>query len=425
MANFNIGNSILAALLLFAVHLPAALLLEERKYSAIKTAFLWGLAGLVLFLDFYFCFSFLPKPLSVIVCLAIAYFYYLATFLYISADSFWKKCYLWVTYGCLFGISLSISLYLCKLIMPDTTGTVLYLARGLINIIICYPVLLAYRKYGRPLIHEVSGFRTKRWRTLCVISLLYFFTFMILLVRINSDGEINSNTLFLFLLIICSFAAANILIVSNIVHMRREARDKLVKQNVEYLSVYIDEARKKEQESRRIRHDMRHHDERIADMAREGDTEGILNYLGQDRLADDSFPVWCLNVTVNGILSSYAGKAKGAGVEYIAKADTPMESAVADVDFVAIIANLLENALNACMKMKSSGPLRVNIRNVGNKMVIAVSNPCGENLKLENGLPTARGIGIDSIVSSSARYQGEINYTVQDGICTACVILNP
>ena len=46
-------------------------------------------------------------------------------------------------------------------------------------------------------------------------------------------------------------------------------------------------------------------------------------------------------------------------------------------------------------------------------------------IKLENGLPTARGIGIDSIISSSNRYQGEINYKIQEGICTACVILNP
>ena len=74
---------------------------------------------------------------------------------------------------------------------------------------------------------------------------------------------------------------------------------------------------------------------------------------------------------------------------------------------------------------KSSGPIEAHIRNVGNKTVIAVSNPCGPELKLEDGLPAARGIGIDSVVSSSARYQGEINYQVEDGVCTACVILNP
>ena len=60
---------------------------------------------------------------------------------------------------------------------------------------------------------------------------------------------------------------------------------------------------------------------------------------------------------VNGILSSYARKAKEAGVEYTAQADTPVQSPIADVDFVAILANLLENALNACVKINSPGPI--------------------------------------------------------------------
>jgi len=53
-----------------------------------------------------------------------------------------------------------------------------------------------------------------------------------------------------------------------------------------------------------------------------------------------------------------------------------------------------------------------------------VSNPC-VNLKLENGLPAERSVGIDSIVSAAERYQGEVHYKVEAGVCTACVILNP
>ena len=109
---------------------------------------------------------------------------------------------------------------------------------------------------------------------------------------------------------------------------------------------------------------------------------------------------------------------------FTAQADTPAQSDVADVDFVAILANLLENALNACTAAHSAGPIRVHIRNVGKKAVLAVSNPC-VNLKLENGLPAERSVGIDSIVSAAERYQGEVHYKVEAGVCTACVILNP
>lgn len=413
------------SLLFFATHLTAGLLLQERRYPAKKTALLWGSAGMFLFVGACFCFLFLSKPWRMPVALVLSYLYFWGIFVDVSADGFWKKCYLWITYGCVFCVSLSISFYGGYLLVPDGSETFVYFIRGALYGMICLAIFFAYHKYGRPVIREVSGFRAKNWISLSVASVIYFFTFVVLLSKISADNGINSDTALLFLLLVCSFAIANILMISNIYQMRREARDELVKQNVEYLISYVENARKTEQENRRIRHDLRHHDERIAAMAQEGDTEGILAYLGQNREASESFPAWCPNVTVNGILSSYAGKAKEAGVEYIAQADTPAQSGVADVDFVAILANLLENALNACAAQKSSGPIQARIRNVGNKTVIAVSNPCGADLKLENGLPAARGIGIDSIISSSARYQGEIRYNVQEGICTACVILNP
>ncbi len=412
------------SLLFFATHLTAGLLLQERKYSLKKTALLWGSAGIFLFLDLCFCFVFLSKPWRMLVALMLSYLYFWGIFICASADGFWKKCYLWITYGCVFCVSLSVSFYGCYLLVPNGSDAFVYFIRGVLYGVICFAILFAYHKYGRPLIRDVSGFRTKNWISLSVVSAIYFFTFVILLSKISADNGINPNTLLLFSLLVCSFALANILIISNIYQMRKEARDELVRQNVEYLMSYVENARKNEQESRRIRHNLRHHTERIAAMAREGNTEGILAYLGHNKEAPE-FPAWCPNATVNGILGSYAEKAKKAGVEYIAQADTPEQSEVADVDFVAILANLLENALNACVALKSSGPIRVHIRNVGNKTVIAVSNPCGADLKLENGLPIARGIGIDSIISSSVRYQGDINYKIQEGICTACVILNP
>ncbi len=411
------------SLLLFAMHLTAGLLLQERKYSVKKTAMLWALAWLGLFLDFYLCYSLLPQPVRFPAAFLIGFLCFLGIFIYVSADGFWKKCYLWITYGCVFCVSWCVSVYLRVIVFPNVTEASAYIMRCIFVIIICFPILLAYRQYGKPLIREVSGFHSKNWRTLCIVSLLYFLMFVIVSTKIRADDGVHSDTMFLFLLIVGSFAAANILIISNIYQMRKEVRDELGKRKVEYLYDYMEKVRKNEQNNRRIRHDLRHHDERIAAMAREGDTDGILKYLGQDRTRYESFPVWCPNITVNSILSSFAGKAKEAGIEFEAHADTPEQSGVADVDFVAVLANLLENALNACIEIESFGPVRVNIRRVDMKLVIAVSNPCAD-LKLENGLPAARGIGIDSIIYSSLKYQGEINYKIQGDICTACVILN-
>ena len=341
-----------------------------------------------------------------------------------SADGFWKKVYLLITFFCVCCISWSGGLYLCYFLLPDRPMAVKYLVRTALHIVMALPILLAYRRYGRPLLREVSGFRKQSWKLLSAVSAIYFFLFIALMSRIRLDDGVEPDTLFAFCSTVCTYASVSVLSIGSIFYMRRDAREALVKQKLEYLASYMETVSRAERESRRIRHDKRHHDACIAAMARAGDTDGILRYLEQEQAVAENFPAWCPHPMVNELLRSYAEKAKAAGVAFTAQADTPAQSDVADVDFVAILANLLENALNACTAAHSAGPIRVHIRNVGKKAVLAVSNPC-VNLKLENGLPAERSVGIDSIVSAAERYQGEVHYKVEAGVCTACVILNP
>ena len=420
-----IGTILYVSLSIYAALLAAGLLMQERRYSVKKTALLWGAEGLVLLLDMYLCFGLLPVPLRLPVSLTIGFFSYAGVFIAVSADGFWKKAYLLITFFCVCCISWSAGLYLCYFFLPDSSAAVQYLVRTALHFATALPLLLAYRKHGRPLLREVSGFQKRSWRILSAVSSIYCFLFAALISRIRLDGGVEIETLFVFCIAVATFAAVTVLSISNIVYMRKEAREALVKQKVEYLTSYVETVSRAEQESRRIRHDKRHHDACIAAMARAGDTEGILRYLEQEQESIESFPAWCPNRMVNELLRSYAGKAREAGVAFAAQADTPEQSGVSDVDFVAILANLLENALNACVEAGSGGPIRVHIRDIGRKTVIAVSNPCPSGLKLENGLPAARSIGIDSIVSAAARYQGEVHYKVEGGICTACAILNP
>lgn len=419
-----IGTILYVGLAIFAALLAAGLLMQERRRSVQRTALLWGAEGLILLLDLYLCFGLLPAPLRLPVSLTVGFLSYSAVFIAVSADGFWKKVYLLITFFCVCCISWSGGLYLCYFLLPDRPMAVKYLVRTALHIVTALPILLAYRRYGRPLLREVSGFRKQSWKLLSAVSAIYFFLFIALMSRIRLDDGVEPDTLFAFCSTVCTYAAVSVLSIGNIFYMRRDAREALVKQKLEYLTSYMETVSRAERESRRIRHDKRHHDACIAAMARAGDTDGILRYLEQEQEAVESFPSWCPHPMVNELLRSYAEKAKAAGVAFTAQADTPAQSDVADVDFVAILANLLENALNACTAAHSAGPIRVHIRNVGKKTVLAVSNPC-VNLKLENGLPAERSVGIDSIVSAAERYQGEVHYKVEAGVCTACVILNP
>ena len=94
------------------------------------------------------------------------------------------------------------------------------------------------------------------------------------------------------------------------------------------------------------------------------------------------------------------------------------------MDFVAILSNLLENALNGRKECGSQGEIRVDIRTVADKVVIVCSNPCKPGLVVENGMLQKRGIGIESIVLAVRKYGGDIRYELENGSLTVCIILN-
>ena len=143
-----------------------------------------------------------------------------------------------------------------------------YLVRTVLHIVTALPILLAYRKYGRPLLREVSGFRKQSWKLLSAVSAIYFFLFIALMSRIRLDDGVEPDTLFAFCSTVCTYAAVSVLSIGNIFYMRRDAREALVKQKLEYLASYMETVSRAERESRRIRHDKRHHDACIAAMAR-------------------------------------------------------------------------------------------------------------------------------------------------------------
>ena len=82
------------------------------------------------------------------------------------------------------------------------------------------------------------------------------------------DDGVEPDTLFAFCSTVCTYAAVSVLSIGNIFYMRRDAREALVKQKLEYLASYMETVSRAERESRRIRHDKRHHDACIAAMAR-------------------------------------------------------------------------------------------------------------------------------------------------------------
>ena len=172
---------------------------------------------------------------------------------------------------------------------------------------------------------------------------------------------------------------------------------------------------------------MRHHLETIAEYAKSGDTAGLLTYIREYSIevSETAVRQYSVNRTVNSILSAYAGKAGESSIAFSVKCNTQAELTVRDIDLIALLGNLLENALHGCQKSGKEQPyMEIHIRQQNSRLIIVCDNTCPDDLKLSGGLPSGKGIGISSILTVCRKYDGSLDYNIENGICSACAVLN-
>ena len=208
--------------------------------------------------------------------------------------------------------------------------------------------------------------------------------------------------------------------------MIAESNAELINSKAAYLQGQLKTARENELTSKTIRHDFRHHNQNLESMLKKGEVEEALSYLKQynDSLDAARLNDFCPNITVNAILNSFFTKAQKNGISVSVAADIKEKTAISDMDFVAVLSNLLENAINGCIECKSDGEIEVNIRTVADKTVIVCSNPCIQDISIENNMIKNRGIGIAGMLSAIRKYGGDIKYNYDSGRLTVCIILN-
>jgi len=113
-------------------------------------------------------------------------------------------------------------------------------------------------------------------------------------------------------------------------------------------------------EARRIRHDRRHHCAAMAEFLRAKQYDRALAYaegLAVGLKGAGEMFIWCENETVNAILSGSSRKALAAQVRLEAEASVPRQLTIPDVELVAVLSNLIENAIAGAgaWKVKAEG----------------------------------------------------------------------
>lgn len=416
-----------AWVLLGVSHLISFRAMTEPKYSARKTLAIYSVFG-ISFVSIvavsYAVFGDSPFFYAVgfTVTIIAAFFVFLLT----SADPVCKKIFLFISYANAFSMFVCISLILCSIFLKGASETTVYYARNIIRTLLFIPAAFVYMRFLRPSVRAVPGKRRKTWYSISVVSLFFLIIFAMFLVEFHAEYGKIGRYIPLFAVAVVIYISVLWVIFGTIRSMIDESNTELINRNIAYLQGQLKTAKENELAAKTVRHDFRHHNRNIASMLKKGEIEEALNYLEQydDSLDAEKLNDFCPNITVNAILNSFYTKAKKNGIAVSVEADTGENTAVSDMDFVAVLSNLLENAVNGCVECKSDGEIKVNIRTVADKTVIVCSNPCRKDISIENNMIKNRGIGIAGMLSAIRKYDGDIKYSLDDGILTACIILN-
>ena len=127
------------------------------------------------------------------------------------------------------------------------------------------------------------------------------------------------------------------------------------------------------------------------------------------------------NVMVDAILNSKISIAKDININ--AKATVPGELAISEIDLCIIIGNLLDNAIEACLKIPESEArfIRIYIGKHKSMLYISIANSIGER-PLKRGLgyistkkSPSHGFGLVRIDRIAAKYGGFVNRQSEEG----------
>ncbi len=187
------------------------------------------------------------------------------------------------------------------------------------------------------------------------------------------------------------------------------------------------------EETRRMRHDLRHHIHTVNYYLEEKEYDKLQEYVKtyRDSIPDGERIRFCENRIINNIIFYFASQAKEQQIDFSARLSISEDLQVNDHEISVLLGNLLENALDACMEQKNSDR-RIIVKGKGDahSLLFTIDNTCENEIKknkkgeLLTTKPTGNGIGVSSAKKIVERYNGFFSADKREEMFCVSFMLN-
>ncbi|MCI8632272.1 MAG: sensor histidine kinase [Lachnospiraceae bacterium] len=137
------------------------------------------------------------------------------------------------------------------------------------------------------------------------------------------------------------------------------------------------------------------------------------------------------NIMIDAILNSKLSLIQKKGIEVSAKAVVPHNLAISEIDLCNILGNLLDNAMEACLRQPPEQKrfVRVYMGILKKQLYISVSNSMGKTAKqgedrfLSSKQGRLHGLGLGRIDQTVEKYGGYVNRKQEEGVFATELLL--
>ena len=391
-------------------HIGTSLFFVKPRFNKIIIAAIWMIYGAV--------FLILPPnvpPVSYFVSFAL----HLVLFFVTTAGRTIEKGFLFFSYATAyicFSVLFNLINYSIGSLAVKILLTIILMA---IMQFILYRLLL-------PTFNKVATYIRKGWGKFYAV-VLSFWSLTLGQSLFTMMRPMNVQEIVVFLLTLLSFGVTYVAMFNSMKNTVELSREKQKSLQTELLQIQVDAQSNEAAVVRQNRHDMRHHYQELLSMALEGKTEKIIEYLKYQSESIETMTTgrYCENETINNILKVFQQKATSQNIAIDIRAAAKPDISVPSPALVAVVANILENALHGAAESKSKEPnITVSIKHKSGRLVISCENTCSVSLNFEEMPEYLQGIGVHSVISTAEKYNGSCRFSASDGVFSCTVIMD-
>ena len=413
--------TIIEFVILLLSHAAAGIYSSNLKYTKKTVYIIWGAwAALQTGLLFYAEYVLTNTALQFFIGFVLALVGQYAIFIITTKGKLTQRIFTILTYSIFFCIVMS-----TFTVIRGTLQSLHWSLTALIQAVLLAVIVFYFLGYVCPLCRSASKNITKGWIQLIFANIVFIITIVLSSVFPVRLTSFNDPAFITFVFLSISIMAVYPVIFRSINSMSEAAMKRDVEAQNKLLLTQIDAETAQIISDSQSRHDRRHHNLVMLEFAKNNDVDSVKEYL--TNLIKSESDVWgevrhCENTTVNTVLTVYERRATEAEVNVKISALVSSDIEVLPQDLVIVIANLFENAIHAASKLKGkSAQINITIKESTQRLLVTVENPCKEKMSFDKA---SYGIGINSVIATTAKYDGMYDFTAEDGIFSAKVVLN-